>query len=65
MSVEYLITKRGDEYRISIGGQWACPIFANPNDARLWCLAHARSIGQPADIIEVFARVALRHPGAA
>lgn len=52
--LEYVITQQQDGYRIAINGRFAVPIFRNPNDARLWCQAHARSVGQQAEILEVF-----------
>jgi hypothetical protein len=58
MTTEYTITRnREGRFSIAIDGKWAVPDFGNPDDARAWVMAHARTTKQrDAGISECFGR---------
>lgn len=46
MTTEYTVTRRAGRYFVAIDGRFAVPDFSNPDDARAWCEAHARTTHQ-------------------
>jgi hypothetical protein len=56
-STEYTITMCNSRFYVAVNGRFAVPEFGDPDDARAWCKAHARTTGQrDAGITEVFGR---------